>query len=78
MKEILEDGKEYLQKLKEICEREFPNYVHDIPSLALVTLANCSIIVLTSNACNQAQKSRRLVKNEIIKSNEYIEEGIFY
>ena len=78
MKEILEDGKEYLQKLKETCKREFPNYAHDIPSPASVTLANYSTIVLTSDACNQAQKSRRLAKNKIMKAHKYVEEVIFY
>ena len=66
MKEILDDGRECLERLKETCEREFPDYKHDIPPSSSVTLSNCRTSVLSSDACDTAQKTRRLTKDEII------------
>ena len=67
IKEILEDGREYLERLKETCEREFPDYIHDIPPASSVTLVNCRTSVLSSDACNTAQKTRRLIKDQILQ-----------
>ena len=67
MKEILEDSKEYLEWLKEICEREFPYFKYDIPPSSAVTLSNCKTSVISSDCCNQAQKIRRLMKDDIEK-----------
>ena len=57
MKEILDDGREYLERLKETCEREFPDYKHDIPPASSVALVNCQRSVIT----------RRLTMDEILK-----------
>ena len=52
MKKILEDGREYLEWLKEICEREFPYFEPDIPPASAVTLSNFKTSVISSNCCN--------------------------
>ena len=61
MKEILADGKEYLEEIKAIYERKCENFAHDMPSLDSTNVTNCSTYALTSDACNQAQKSRKIV-----------------
>ena len=76
MQEILEDGKEYLQRLRETCERVYPDFIHDIPLPSAVTLANCKKTVLTTDACNQAQLSRRLAIDETSKAHDELEEGM--
>ena len=63
MKETLDNGRECLERLKETCEREFPDYEHDVPPASSVALKNCHTSMLSSDACNTAQKTRRLTKN---------------
>ena len=65
IKDILEDGKEHLEWLEEKREREFPDFACGIPQALQVTLANFRTSVMSSNYCNEAQKIRRLVKDEI-------------
>ena len=65
MKEILCDGREYFERLKETCEREFPDYKHNIPPASSVTITNCRTAVLSSNVCDTTQKTHRLTKDEI-------------
>ena len=67
MKEILDDGREYLERLIEACEHEFPDYAHDVPPASSVVLKNFRTCMLSSNACNTAQKTRRLTKNQILR-----------
>ena len=67
MKEILDDGREYLEQLKETCEREFPHYKHDIPLTSSIMLVNYQRSVISSDACNTAQKTQRLTMDEILK-----------
>ena len=76
MQETLEDGKEFLQRLRETCERECPDFIHDIPPPSAVTLANCKKTVLTTDTCNQAQLSRRLAIDETSKAHDELDEGV--
>ena len=56
MKEILDDRREYLERLKETCKQEFLDYKYNILPASSVVLKNCHTSILSSNACNTAQK----------------------
>ena len=63
--ETLEDGKEHVTELKKTCEREYPEFEHDIPSEESLSLINCEGSAFTNDTCNHAYKSRRLLKYEV-------------
>ena len=80
LQEALEHRKEYLEELIKICEREFSNYAHDIPSPSSISITNYSTYTLTNDAYNQATFSRKLIDIEIKNAGvrEDSEEGNIY
>ena len=55
--ETLEDGKEHITKLKKTCEREHPEFEHDIPSEESLSLINCEGSAFTNDTRDHAYKS---------------------
>ena len=68
LKEMLADGQECLTYWAQRCEKECPNYQHDIPPPESISLRNCAEAATTNDTCNQAYKSRRLLECEINKA----------
>ena len=65
-------------RLIETCEREHPDFTRDIPLPLAEKLVDCKKTALTTDACNQAQKSRRLAKDEVSKAYNQAEEGAHF
>ena len=78
IEEILEDGKEYLQQLRETYKREYPDFIHDIPLQSVIRLVNCEKIILITNNCNRAHLLRRFVINKISKAHNELDEDMYY
>ena len=60
--------------MKAACEREFPDFECNVPSIDSINIGNCKKCALTSDACNQDQKARSFVRGEITQN--AVEEGM--
>ena len=64
---IIVEGKDYLVQQAEIYEKYYPEDVHDIPSPDNLDIANYSQSAMTTNTCNQAIKSYRVMVDDMNK-----------
>ena len=59
--EIVEDGRDYLDKWRSSISKLYPTCLHDIPDSEALSLKNCDSSACAIDKCNQACKSRRLL-----------------
>ena len=60
--------------MKTECEREFPDFERDIPSIDSINIGKCNKFALAIDTCNQDQKARSLVRGEMAQNS--VEEGV--
>ena len=62
IREVISNGKVYLTMWSKECERLCPLLAHDFPRKEAFSLLNCFNAALANDVCNQACKTRRLLK----------------
>ena len=73
--DVLDKGRVCFKRWKITFEKRYPKQEHDIPPERNLTINNCSKAAGTTDTCNQAYVSRRLIFGEVDKrnDNEYVE-----
>ena len=71
--EIINDGKGYLNRWKNMHEKCYPEDEHNIPPSEKLDISNMKNSAMTTDTCNQATRCRRLmhhtVKEKVLESN---------
>ena len=66
---MLEVGGHRLQRWTEVTSRMYPAYDHDIPSSSAMDIGKLgSGGAITTDTCNPAQKTRRLLVDKVIEA----------
>ena len=61
----IEKGAHRLKRWREVISNRFPTAVHDIPSPEEMSLSKLRQSVVSTDACNAARKTRRLLMEKV-------------